>query len=92
VYALGVVDHDGAERGERQLGEDGLEHRLDPFSRCRGDDVEPGVADEHRAGRRGERAEEVRAAIPGPRGRRERAGQCHVEAHPGEVVVPAHVP
>ncbi len=58
----------------------------------RGHDVEPGVADEHRPGRSGERHEPLRRLDRTPRGGGERAEERAVEDDPGDVVVLGHVP
>ena len=89
--ALDVVHDVRAEGGKRDLCEDRLEHGLEPLTGRRRDDVEPGVADEHRPGGGSERREPAGAVVGGARREPQNEREPDVEPDPREVVVSADV-
>ncbi len=87
MHALDVVDDVRAEGGERDLPDDGLEDGSEPLAVRRRDDVEPGVAHEHRARRGSEWREDAGTVVGGARREPESKREPDVEPDPREGVV-----
>lgn len=88
----GVPNDVGAEGGEWQLGEAGLERGFESFAgRGTRDEVEPRVAEQHRRGDGGRRYQPLAGAMCAPGRQRQRRRERDVEPDPCKVVVARHM-